>query len=328
MLVGGCASTSPPPTSSVPVTTKPASKGAASPNVAAGNEQVRALVELDSLRREVALLRDQVEVQENELDKLRKRQRELYDDLDYRLRARERFSGPRGPVAGGEYPAQSGAPGAVRRTGPSLGAQTAMTPPASPGSAPGGEAEAAARMMERPGQPPLASAPGADTTMSPLPSLPVEVPASQSDPAPAEPPQSPTQVAVATAAEQAAYDSAFEMLKQGRYGEAIAAFENMVAQYPNGALADDSQYWVGEAWYVTRDYQRALGVFKQVVSRYPDSPRVPEALLKIGYVQQEVGAKAEACRTFTDVINRYPGSRVAISAQTKRKRLELDGHCS
>ena len=182
--------------------------------------------------------------------------------------------------------------------------------------------------MERPRQPPLTSAPGADNTMSPQRSLPVETPAGQAGPAPAEQPQPPTQVAVATAAEQAAYDSAFEMLKQGRYGEAIAAFENMVAQYPNGALADDSQYWVGEAWYVTRDYERALSVFKQVVSRYPDSPRVPEALLKIGYVQQEVGAKAEACRTFADVINRYPGSRVAISAQTKRKRLELDGHCS
>jgi tol-pal system protein YbgF len=253
-------------------------------------------VELDSLRREVAMLRNQVEIQENELDKLRKRQRELYDDLDYRLRARERVSGPAGPPAGAVPPLPTRP---VAQTEP---------PPLRP------VPETTETAAIGPGQ-----APSPGPGVSPV--APVSSPPEEQAPA------APTQVAVATAAEQAAYDAAFEMLKQGRYGEAIAAFENMIVQYPIGALADDSQYWIGEAWYVTRDFERALGVFKQLVGRYPDSPRVPEALLKIGYVQNEVGARTEACRTFTDVIARYPGSRVAISAQTRRKKLELEGHC-
>jgi len=333
VAAGGCASTSTPPTPTSTVSVAGTKAGGGSgPGAPAGNERVRALVELDSLRREVATLRDQVEVQEHELDKLKKRQRELYDDLDYRLRARERVAG------GGPVPRQPGGMGQPGMGQPGMG-QPGMEQPGmpQPGVAqmpperePGALAAGGAPSMPG-GEPPQEQQPPSQTMpenppMAAPPVQPEEQPGLATAPAvPA--PTAPTQVAVATAAEQAAYDSAFEMLKQGRYGEAIAAFENILAQYPNGALADDSNYWIGEAWYVTRDYERALDIFKQVVARYPDSPRVPEALLKIGYVQNEVGAKAEACRTFSQVINRYPGSRVAISAQTRRKRLELDGHC-
>ena len=49
--------------------------------------QTAALIE--DLRREISSLRDQLDIQTFELEKLRRRQRELYDDLDARLRQEE-----------------------------------------------------------------------------------------------------------------------------------------------------------------------------------------------------------------------------------------------
>jgi len=52
--------------------------------------QTAALIE--DLRREISALRDQLDIQTFELEKLRRRQRELYDDLDARLRQEERIT--------------------------------------------------------------------------------------------------------------------------------------------------------------------------------------------------------------------------------------------
>ena len=58
-----------------------------------GSDAVRTTVEVQGLRDELANLRNEIELQRNQLDKLTQRQRELYDDLDYRLRQQERSSG-------------------------------------------------------------------------------------------------------------------------------------------------------------------------------------------------------------------------------------------
>jgi len=89
--------------------------------------------------------------------------------------------------------------------------------------------------------------------------------------------------------EQNAYDAAFELLKQSRYEDSIRSFQNLVDTWPKGQLADDGYYWMSEARYVNREFERALSGFRTVVSRYPDSQRVPEALLKIGYIQYDIG---------------------------------------
>jgi len=56
----------------------------------APDPQTVALIE--DLRREISTLRNQLDIQTFELEKLRRRQRELYDDLDARLRQEERVT--------------------------------------------------------------------------------------------------------------------------------------------------------------------------------------------------------------------------------------------
>ncbi len=122
--------------------------------------------------------------------------------------------------------------------------------------------------------------------------------------------------------QQALYDEGFDFLKKSQYTEAIGLFEQLVAQFPNGGLADDSSYWIGEANYVNRQYEAAIQSFRKVVAQYPQSDRVPEALLKVGYVQYDIGDYQNARTTFQDVLRRYPDHPVSISAKSRLQRID------
>jgi tol-pal system protein YbgF len=131
--------------------------------------------------------------------------------------------------------------------------------------------------------------------------------------------------ATASVDQQALYDQGFDFLKKSQYIEAIGLFEQLVAQYPDGGLADDASYWVGEANYVNRQYEAAIQSFRKVVAQYPQSDRVPEALLKVGYVQYDIGDYQNAKVTFLDVLRRYPDHPVSISAKSRLQRIDQGG---
>ena len=149
-------------------------------------------------------------------------------------------------------------------------------------------------------------------------------PASQpaASPAPATTPTTPTTPTATSGidpfAEQQAYQSAFELLKSGRYEEATVAFEQFVADYPGGSYADNAQYWLGETYYITRRFEEAIREFERLVTLHPGSQKLTHALLKLGYSHDELGNEAEAARVLGDLIARHPQSAAAGLA---RKRL-------
>ncbi len=127
---------------------------------------------------------------------------------------------------------------------------------------------------------------------------------------------------VVSVPQQQAYQQAFDLLKQSKYQDAIAGFQQLVDAWPTSQLADDAYYWMSEAYYVNREFESALSGFRTVTTRYPDSPRAPEALLKIGYIQYDIGAYEDAAEIFRDILARFPGHQVAVSAHTRLRRIE------
>jgi tol-pal system protein YbgF len=275
---------------------------------------VEETIGVQELRREVAELRDTVEVQRNELEKLRERQRQLYDDLDYRLRQAEPVAGTgqggtQGSGQGTSGQQQLGYGQSTETQGQTQGQdQTQDQQTQSTQQVYGQQGVDQGQQVQSQGGQQQGSQSQSTAAISGN--------TQQSDTQ-----QGQGQVAVASAEEQAAYDKAFELLKQSRYNDAVIEFRSMIAQFPNGALVDDGQYWIGEAFYVTRDFENASTAFNTVVNRYPDSQRVPEAMLKLGYVQYELGQLEQAKQTLNQVIAQYPGSRVAISAETRLSKI-------
>jgi tol-pal system protein YbgF len=125
--------------------------------------------------------------------------------------------------------------------------------------------------------------------------------------------------------EQASYDAAFSALKAGDYPKSISGFRNFVATYPESSLASNAQYWLGEAYYVTREYQNAIAAFQKVTTDWPDSRKAPDALVKIGFTQSAMGRNGDARVTLEDVVRRYPGTEAAQLASERLKRLPASG---
>ena len=130
--------------------------------------------------------------------------------------------------------------------------------------------------------------------------------------------QTPDATGVDPFAEQQAYQSAFDLLKSGRYDEAALAFQQFIAEFPTGSYADNAQYWLGETFYITRRFEQAVQEFERLVSTHPASQKLTHALLKIGYAYDELGNLTEAERVLSELIERHPQTAAAGLA---RKRL-------
>ena len=149
---------------------------------------------------------------------------------------------------------------------------------------------------------------------------------SKSETIPVAPPRVESQsVAAAAADEKAAYDKAFQALKELRYADAAEGFQSFVEKYPNSGYADNAQYWLGESYYVTRNYDFALIAFQRLMDRFPDSPKVPDALLKIGYTHYELKQWDSALAALTQVQKNYPDTTLARLAESRLRSMRMEG---
>jgi len=124
---------------------------------------------------------------------------------------------------------------------------------------------------------------------------------------------------------EAEYQAAFNLLKDGRYGEAEGALREFVARYPRHELASNAVYWLGEAHYVQRDFPAALAAFESVLRDYPGARKSPDALLKAGYCQFELKRFANARAVLTRVVKEYPDTQAAADARERLQRQPAEG---
>jgi tol-pal system protein YbgF len=126
--------------------------------------------------------------------------------------------------------------------------------------------------------------------------------------------------------DKAAYQAAFDLLKAGQYDRAIAGFQAFLSTYPNSALADNAQYWLGEAYYVNKQFPESLAAFQRVVEKYPGSRKLPDALLKIGYCDYELKDYSAARGALEQVPAKFPDSASARLAQQRLEKMAAEKH--
>lgn len=122
------------------------------------------------------------------------------------------------------------------------------------------------------------------------------------------------------------YGAAFNYLKEGRYAEAVEAFNQFIENYPTGRYAENAQYWLGEANYASRQFEQALIEFEKVLKTYPTSTKVPGAKLKMGYTYYELQRWREARDILNDVLRNYSSSSVAPLAEKRLIRMTQEGY--
>ena len=126
--------------------------------------------------------------------------------------------------------------------------------------------------------------------------------------------------------DKAAYQAAFGLLKDSQYDRAIVAFQKFLVSYPNSQLADNAQYWLGEANYVNKAFPEAQAAFQRVVDKYPQSRKRPDALLKIGYCQYELKQWDTAKATLSQVTAQFADTPAGHLAQQRLDRMATEQH--
>jgi tol-pal system protein YbgF len=113
------------------------------------------------------------------------------------------------------------------------------------------------------------------------------------------------------------YRGAVDLVKAGKYPEAVTALRAFVQRYPRHEYADNAQYWIGEAFYGQRDYPHALAEFRATIELYPRGNKVPDALLKVGYCYAALHQSDKARAVLEQVVSLYPKSEPAALASRK-----------
>ena len=281
------------------------------------------VLRLDSMQQEIQQLRGDVELQSHDMEGLKKRQMDFYNDMDQRI-----------SKITGEAPA-----------GMPIDASAPMTPPASSGQAQS-QTQGQVQAPEPAGEPNWESTPISSDTSQPAASgrqyqpggsnlPPVVRSDAPSAAAPSNPGQLQTSVAVAPQAstpyreakgEKSSYQNAFNLLMDRKYDQSMQSFRSFLTKYPNSRLADNAQYWLAEANYVTRNFDVAKTEFNKVITGHPRSAKVSDAMLKIGYIQYEKKQWSAARETLNNVVNRYPNSTASQLAKKRLSKMRSQGH--
>jgi tol-pal system protein YbgF len=133
----------------------------------------------------------------------------------------------------------------------------------------------------------------------------------------------PAAVPPAGGAEQL-YNEAMTAMRSGEYAVAEREFRNFLARNPRHQLAGNAQYWLGETYYVRKDYPNAATAYANGFKTYRASSVGPDNLLKLGMSLQASGKSADACIVYGQFNQVYPQAADAlkrrIAAERQRSR--------
>lgn len=272
----------------------------AAPSAATGGEAVGLDAKISALESEIRALTNRVEEINFTVRRLDDRMNRLVEDIDFRLLAIERNMAAGGAPAprDGSAAAGDGAPQA-RSSSSSAGA----TQPRSLGTVRqesvdripagnNGEAGDAAGGVQRQ---PIGSSSARTAAVTPP-------------------------VSALEGTPEQRYDAAFSLLQSKRFTEAQAAFQSFLQDHPKHELAGNAQYWLGEAYYVQKDYERAASAFLEGYKSYRTSSKSPDNLLKLGMTLAILNQTSDACAVFAELQDRYPNAQNSIKRRAKRER--------
>jgi tol-pal system protein YbgF len=115
------------------------------------------------------------------------------------------------------------------------------------------------------------------------------------------------------------YKEAYETMHRGDLEGARRKFEGFLKQYPNTELSDNAQFWIGETYYLKKDFERAILEYEKAIVKYPEGDKIPAALFKQALAFLELGDKTNTRNLLKRVIEKYPHSD---QAELAKKKLE------
>ncbi len=106
------------------------------------------------------------------------------------------------------------------------------------------------------------------------------------------------------------YDRAYALYEQGQLSSAIPTFREITEKYPNSSLADNAQYWIGEAYFVLKRYEQAIIEFDKTLT-YQNTNKREDAVYKLASCHERLGKSETALELYTRLLAEFPNTRHA-----------------
>ena len=117
------------------------------------------------------------------------------------------------------------------------------------------------------------------------------------------------------------YDTAYADYTAGQWSLAVQGFETYLKTYPKSDLADDAQYYVGEAYSGDAKFREAVVAYERVIRDYPQSDILPEAWYKVGNTYERLAQPDKARAAYEFAVKTFPETNDAVRLSKQR----LDG---
>jgi len=120
-------------------------------------------------------------------------------------------------------------------------------------------------------------------------------------------------------ATEALYENAKGTHDRKEFAAAREKFKAFLAVYPKGELSDNAQFWIGESFYLEKDYEKAIIAYDDVLKNFSKGDKIPSAMLKQALCWLELGDKTFARSLLMRVIREHPRTQQAKIAEEKLK---------
>ena len=94
----------------------------------------------------------------------------------------------------------------------------------------------------------------------------------------------------------------------------------LLGTHPNDALASNAQYWLGETYYVRRDFAAAAKAFAEGYKKYKDGAKAADTLLKLAMSLANSEKREAACFTLAELDKVFPDAQRHIKDEAVRQR--------
>ena len=150
-----------------------------------------------------------------------------------------------------------------------------------------------------------------------------EVPMTGAAPPPVPPvSDSPVASAQVPASAPPEFRDGMDSMRRNDNQGAIQKLREFLRKAPKSDLADDAQYWIGEAYFAGKDYNRAILEFNEVLLRYPKGDKVPAALLRQALAFAELGDKVDARLVLQKLVSEHGNAPEAERGRQKLAELQ------
>jgi TolA-binding protein len=135
------------------------------------------------------------------------------------------------------------------------------------------------------------------------------------------------------------YQTAYLDFSKGNYPLAVSGFREFVRRFPDLDLADNAQYWIGEAYFsmsrsnsaqgqadrANQALEQAVQEFRKVPLNYPRGDKVPTAIYKEALALMELKQIKTAQARLQYLVDNFPQSEEAPLARERLASLASDG---